>query len=147
MCDVFGTRRLRSCEAARVADHHEIAPGVSIDLSGSPDLAAVASGLRRAAPGTALFFFDRHLRVILAGGPALTAAGYRPEQMEGRLLEDILPPDLFARLAPHYRAALSSGENASMLVERPQASFQVSLAPVRNETGSVIGLYALARTQ
>jgi hypothetical protein len=104
-----------------VADHHEIAPGVSIDLSGRPDLAAVASGLRRAAPRTALFFFDRHLRVILAGGPALTAAG--------------------------YRAALSSGEASSVLVERPDASFQVSLAPVRNETGSVIGLYALARTQ
>jgi hypothetical protein len=123
----------------------ELAPGVSIDVRGVPDHETVERALRRAVPGTALFFFDRHLRVILAGGPALAAAGMPPESIEGRLLEDVLPPASFARLEPCYRGALDSGEPGSFTSRSPAGTFRVDVAPVRGESGTVIGLYALAR--
>ena len=118
---------------------------MSIDLTGVPDLAAVASALQRAIPGTALFFFDRHLRVILAGGPAFTDAGWAPADVEGRLLAEVLPPTVFEEIAPRYQAALDSGEPSTYAVERAGTPFRVDVAPVRNEAGTVIGLYAFAR--
>jgi hypothetical protein len=110
-----------------------------------PDLAAVTTALRRAVPGTALYFFDRHLRVILAGGPALADAGWAPADLEGKLVADVLPPEVFDELAPRYQAALDSGEPSSFELDRPQARFRVDVAPVRNEARTVIGLYAFAR--
>jgi hypothetical protein len=124
----------------------ELAPGVSIDLSGVPDLPALTTALRRAVPGTALYFFDRHLRIILAGGPALADAGWTPAQLEGQMLRDVLAEDVYAELEPHYAAALASGEPSSFDMQHPQIRFHVDLAPVRNDSRTVIGLYAFARS-
>jgi PAS domain-containing protein len=134
-------------DSGAVREKLELAPGVAIDLSGVPDLQAVTDALRRAVPGTALYFFDRHLRVILAGGPALADAGWSPTELEGRLLEDVLERDVYAEVEPHYRDALASGEPSSFDMQRPQAFFHVDVAPVRNESGTVIGLYAFARAR
>src|SRR4051794_19014184 len=126
----------------------ELAPGVSIDVRGMPDHETVTRALRRAVPGTALFFIDRHLRVILAGGPALFDAGWDPAAIEGRLLADVLPPDGFAVLGRIYREALDTGEPGSFTVPGSDGSaYHVDVAPVRSASGRVIGLYALARSQ
>jgi hypothetical protein len=142
---VYGGDPVR--ESGTVEPRLELAPGVAIDLTGVPDLPAVTSALRRAVPGTALYFFDRHLRIILAGGPALTDAGRTPADVEGRLLEDVLSAETYAEVEPHYRAALASGEPSSFDLERRERSFRVDVAPVRNEAGTVIGLYAFARAR
>lgn len=120
---------------------------MSIDLSGVPDIPAVTSALQRAVPGTALYFFDRHLRIILAGGPALMDAGFSPDQLEGRLVAEVVPADIFALMAPHYETALDSGEPSSFEMTTPDGRYRVDVAPVRNESGAVIGLYAFARAQ
>jgi hypothetical protein len=124
----------------------ELAPGVTIDLSGVPDLPAVTSALRRAVPGTALYFFDRHLRIILAGGPALADAGWTPAQLEGHILKDVVDEDVYAELEPHYAAALASGEPSSFDMQHREIHFHVDLAPVRHDSRAVIGLYAFARS-
>jgi hypothetical protein len=125
----------------------ELAPGVSIDVRGMPDHETVTRALHRAVPGTALFFIDRHLRVILAGGPALLDAGWDPAAIEGRLLADVLPPDSFAVLGRIYREALDSGEPGSFTLPTAEGgTYQVDVAPVRSASGRVIGLYALARS-
>jgi hypothetical protein len=125
----------------------EIAPGVSVDLSSVPDVETVSRALRRAVPGTALFFLDRHLRVILAGGPALGRAGRAPEDVEGQLLEDVLPAATYAQLEPFYRAALETGEPSTFALPSEAGEYRVDVAPVRNGTGTVIGLYALAHLE
>jgi hypothetical protein len=125
----------------------ELAPGVSIDLRGMPDHETVTRALRRAVPGTALFFIDRHLRVILAGGPALAEAGWDPAAIEGRLLAEVLPPDGFELLGGIYQEALDSGEPGSFTLPTAEGgTYQVDVAPVRGASDRVIGLYALART-
>jgi hypothetical protein len=123
----------------------ELGPGVSIDIRGMPDHETVARALHRAVPGTALFFIDRHLRVILAAGPALAEVGRDPAAIEGRLLADVIPAERFARLERVYRGALDTGEPRSIRLSADTRDYQVDIAPVRGETGRVIGLYALAR--
>jgi hypothetical protein len=123
----------------------ELAPGVSIDIRGVPDHETVTRALRRAMPGSALFFIDRNLRVILAGGPAFVANGRDPAAIEGQLLADVLPAERFAVLEPAYRSALESGEPGSFMLPGETGTFRIDFAPVRGEPGRVIGLYALAR--
>jgi hypothetical protein len=123
----------------------ELAPGVSIDVRGVPDHETVARALRRAVPGSALFFVDRSLRVILAGGAAIAESGHDPAALEGRLLAESMPAASFALLEPHYRRTLETGEPASFTLPVRDDRYRIDAVPVRNAAGRTIGLYALAR--
>jgi light-regulated signal transduction histidine kinase (bacteriophytochrome) len=76
----------------------------------------------------------------------MRAHGYDPEELEGRLLEDVVPPTVFERLAPEYRAALA-GESRSFDLDTVDgtASYWVQMAPLRDELGQVIGGMAISR--
>ncbi len=58
-------------------------------------------------PGGAVFVLDRDLRYLLAEGEAFSAIGFNLEDVVGRTLFEVLPPDLAASCAPMYRQALA----------------------------------------
>src|SRR5215218_2717394 len=58
-------------------------------------------------PDSAIVLFDHDLRLQLVEGERHLAHGYEPTEMEGRLLREVLPAPLVARLEPEYRAALA----------------------------------------
>jgi PAS domain S-box-containing protein len=103
-------------------------------------------GLIGGLPDSTVQLFDHDLRLLVAEGDRMRAHGYDPEALEGRLLEDIVPPAAFARLAPEYCAALS-GETRSFDMESSDgtASYWVQIVPLRDDLGHIMGGMALSR--
>jgi diguanylate cyclase (GGDEF)-like protein/PAS domain S-box-containing protein len=94
---------------------------------------------------TSVLVFDDELRCIRIGGGAVEAHGYRAAAIEGRLLADFVPESEFARLAPHYRAALA-GERRRF-EHRPADGtrvYDIDVAPVEHD-GRVVGGLAIGR--
>ncbi|MUL35172.1 GAF domain-containing protein [Gloeocapsopsis dulcis] len=58
-------------------------------------------------PGGAAFVVDRNLRYLLAEGEALAIAGFKPEDLVGKTIFEVLPPDLAASYEVLYRQALA----------------------------------------
>lgn len=57
-------------------------------------------------PGGGMSVFDKDLRLSLVGGPALDALGLPKEIIEGKLLKELVPREVYRRLAPYYKNAL-----------------------------------------
>ena len=57
-------------------------------------------GLIAHLPDSTVHLFDHDLRLLLSEGDRMRAHGYDPQAIEGRLLQDIVPPAVFERLAP-----------------------------------------------
>ena len=87
-------------------------------------------------PDGAVFLFDRDLRWLLADGKALAASGVSREQLEGKTLRDVLPPDVSGQIEPVYRAALA-GEPAAAEVEQNGRVYFVHAVPLRDADGTV----------
>jgi PAS domain S-box-containing protein len=62
-------------------------------------------GLIAHLPDSTVHLFDHDLRLLLSEGDRMLDHGYDPQMLEGQLLEDVVPPEAYARLAPEYRAA------------------------------------------
>jgi PAS domain S-box-containing protein len=71
-------------------------------------------------PDVAVLVFDRDLRFELVAGAAVRGAGWRPEEVLGRTLPELLPPGRVERYAAAYRAALA-GERQSFEVDGSRA--------------------------
>ncbi len=119
-------------------------------LLGSPAMFDVASEARYRQlaanlPHTAVFLVDTDLRFVLVEGANLVEEGYDPRRMEGQLLRDIVPPDVYARLEPHYRSALAGTESSFDTVSvRTGAIFQVRASSLRDSSGRIIGAMVLS---
>ncbi len=68
--------------------------------------------LARSVPGVFVLLFDADLRYLIAEGQELETFGYRKEELEGRLIQEVLKGDLATELEPRYRAALAGREVA-----------------------------------
>ncbi|MET0816666.1 MAG: PAS domain S-box protein [Solirubrobacteraceae bacterium] len=103
-------------------------------------------GLIAHLPDSTVHLIDHDLRILLSEGDRMRAHGYEPSALDGRLLEEVIPAEAFAALAPHYRAALR-GERRSFDRDASDgtASYWVQIAPLRDEAGRVIGAMALSR--
>lgn len=66
---------------------------------------AIAEQLTRGA----VFIVNTELRYLLAAGPALRLSGFEPDDFEGRLLSEALPPDLVEQHTQDYLAILAGG--------------------------------------
>lgn len=75
-------------------------------------LVEYSHALVAALPDAAVLVVDTDHRITVAEGAVLSRAGRRPEELLGRRLGDILPPDRRAALVGRYEAALS-GERHS----------------------------------
>jgi PAS domain S-box-containing protein len=87
-------------------------------------------------PDTAVYLFDHDLCFLLAGGAALERSGLSREQVEGKTLYDIAPPQSLEILEPHYRAALDGRESNFELPARDRI-YDVHILPVRNGNSKV----------
>src|SRR5690242_19246300 len=77
----------------------------------SPRDGALAVGARyralvRNLPDTVVAVHDRDLRGVSIDGGAVKWNDDVALNFDGRTLDEILPPDVYERLEPHYRAAL-----------------------------------------
>lgn len=55
-------------------------------------------------PAAAFFVVDQDFRYLLAGGTALVDAGMTPENFEGKLVADVVPPELLGQYLADYTA-------------------------------------------
>ncbi|MBY4214444.1 EAL domain-containing protein [Rhodococcus fascians] len=96
-------------------------------------------------PHTTVLVVDRDLRFILVEGAGLLAEGYDPRRMEGQLLQDTVPPEVYARLEPYYTAAIDGEESSFDTVSsRTGAIFEVKTRPLRDGTGRIVGAMVLS---
>jgi PAS domain S-box-containing protein len=103
-------------------------------------------GLIAHLPDSTVNLFDHDLRLVLSEGERMRDHGYDPQEIEGKLLQDIVPPEAFERLAPEYRAALA-GETRSFDLDTVdgRATYWVQIAPLRDDIGRIIGGMAVSR--
>ena len=103
-------------------------------------------GLIAHLPDSTIHLFDHDLRLLLSEGDRMRDHGYEPQMLEGKLLEDVVPPAAYARLAPEYRAALA-GETRSFDLDTSdgQSTYWVQIAPLRDDLGRIIGGMAISR--
>jgi diguanylate cyclase (GGDEF)-like protein/PAS domain S-box-containing protein len=107
--------------------------------------AELAASVLGSLSETSVLVFDDELRCIRIAGGAVAAHGYTAEGIEGRPLADFVPASEFARLAPHYRAALT-GERRRF-EHRPADGtrvYDIDVAPIEYE-GEIIGGLAIGR--
>jgi PAS domain S-box-containing protein len=103
-------------------------------------------GLIAHLPDSTLHLFDHDLRLLLSEGERMRAHGFDPQALEGQLLVEAVPPALYERLAPEYRAALA-GETRSFDLDAQDgsATYWVQIAPLRDDLGHIIGGMAISR--
>lgn len=96
-------------------------------------------------PHTTVFIVDRDLRFVLVEGADLVAEGYDPRRMEGKLLEDTVPPAVLAHIEPYYRAAVAGEESSFDSVSAGTGRvFQVRARPLRDEADAIVGAMVLS---
>ncbi|NWJ98031.1 MAG: PAS domain S-box protein [Chloroflexi bacterium] len=92
--------------------------------------------LARNLPDSSILIFDREMRYLIAEGGALVKNGFSREMMEGKTLQEILPPEEVVRLLPYYQAALAGLENTFESYYDNQV-YLVRIVPIRNEQGRI----------
>lgn len=58
-------------------------------------------------PDSALLLYDQNLRFILADGPELESTGFSRKMLEGKTLQEALPPEFVDRVEANMRRALA----------------------------------------
>jgi len=110
--------------------------------SGSRELAR-SEALHRTViehfPNGSVVVFDHDLRYQLAGGEALEESGLRPEDLVGRTVRDIFPPDFADKVETMFRKALA-GEAVLTELEYAGELYEVHVLPVRDDGEVVAGM-------
>jgi PAS domain S-box-containing protein len=102
-----------------------------------------ARALLAVIPGGAAFVVDRELRYLLAGGEALGRAGFTPEDLIGKTISEVLPPELAREYEPFYRRGLA-GESFGYDHHAHGRWFVTHGVPLRDETGDVYAVLAFS---
>lgn len=100
--------------------------------------------LARSIPGGFVLLFDTELRYLVAEGRDLARFGFSADDLEGRTMDEALPPSLAAELGPHYRAALA-GADVRWERQVGRRIYELTAAPVRGADGEVFAGMVLAR--
>jgi len=95
-------------------------------------LRALAGGF----PHGCFVLFDRELRYLMAGGPALDSFGHTPEDLEGRTVSEVYAPETATRLEQRFRAALA-GDEQRWEVSSHGREYDLRAVPVRDAEGRV----------
>ena len=106
---------------AALAAHHEVYRSLAANL-----------------PRCSLHVFDRDLRFVFAGGPALEESGIDPVDLQGRTLAETVSPELARVFEPHYRAALAGADADFDHVTSTGRTFHTRIRPVRDEAGATV---------
>jgi PAS domain S-box-containing protein len=100
--------------------------------------------LARNLPNIAILVFDRDYRYLLADGKALEKQGFSKSLVEGRTIDEVLPPANAAKLKPLYDAALS-GEHIHSEREFDGRFYEVDFMPFLDDERNIIAGMALTR--
>jgi PAS domain S-box-containing protein len=95
-------------------------------------------------PNGSVNVFDRDLRYELAAGRGLEQSGIDPEQLIGRTLAEIFPPDQVALVKPHYEKALS-GQTVEFELSLGERCYNICAAPLHVDDGEVRTIVAVAQ--
>lgn len=96
-------------------------------------------------PDTTIFIYDHDLRFTLVEGTILPEVGFTPEQMQGKTLWEVLPPDGAEYLAQFYIAALEGKEQTNLSMENNGHYYSVSFVPIRGLQGEVVAGMAVSQ--
>ncbi|MFB2971349.1 ATP-binding protein [Aerosakkonema sp. BLCC-F183] len=94
-------------------------------------------------PGGALFVVDRDLCYLLAEGEALATAGFKPEDLVGRTIFEVLAPDLAASYEPMYRQALA-GEPFEHEHDAHDRTYISRGTPLRADNGEIYAVLVVS---
>ncbi|MCB5275036.1 Diguanylate cyclase YdeH [Arthrobacter sp. SO5] len=94
--------------------------------------------LARSVPGVFVLLFDSELRYLIAEGQELETFGYRSDEMEGRLIHEVLRDNLAEELEPRYRAALA-GQEVSWSRRIGDRMYRLTAGPVQSD-GETVGM-------
>src|SRR4051812_26750016 len=91
-------------------------------------------------PGSGLLIVDAQLRLRLVEGPAYESIGWNTDSLDGRLLSQVLPLEVWESLAPHYEMALAGGEAAYEFGSLVGSSLHwAQTVALRDAGGAVVG--------
>src|SRR6266545_1934494 len=98
-------------------------------------------------PDVAVVVFDRDLRFELLTGAALRDPAWRPEELVGHTVFELLPAEHAEPLAAHYQAVLAGERRHFELagVRDPERRWSVDALPIQGPDGEVTGGMAVCR--
>jgi PAS domain S-box-containing protein len=97
-------------------------------------------------PDVAILAYDRDLRYTALGG-SLTLPGWRREDIEGRLITEVVPADLLTELLPHCEAALrgESSQHDWAGTRVRSRRYRTAHHPLLDASGAVAGGMMMVR--
>ena len=95
-------------------------------------------------PNGAIGVFDSDFRYVMAAGRALAEVGLTPEQMIGKTLAEMYPPEAVALIEGPYRRAFE-GETVTVDVPLAGRIFTVTAAPLDRVNGTIRTIIAVAQ--
>jgi diguanylate cyclase (GGDEF)-like protein/PAS domain S-box-containing protein len=89
-------------------------------------------------PDGAVALFDHNMRYQIADGKGLARLGIRPRECLDRSIQDVLTPELYRALEPHYRRALA-GRNSDATLNACGRHWEIQISPVRDSGEEIVG--------
>jgi diguanylate cyclase (GGDEF)-like protein/PAS domain S-box-containing protein len=89
-------------------------------------------------PDGLVLLFDKDMRYLVAGGDLLATIGMTPDMLEGKTLQEALPPDAVAVGEPLYRAILAGTAPDEVEQHYGGRIYRTQPVSLRNERGEVI---------
>ncbi|MCU0546571.1 MAG: PAS domain S-box protein [Oscillatoriaceae cyanobacterium Prado104] len=87
-------------------------------------------------PNGSVFVFDRDLRYNLVDGQALAKIGLTKEQLEGKTLQETVPPEDLQLFESKYRAALA-GEEHTFEYKYCGGIYSITIVPLKNDREAI----------
>ena len=99
--------------------------------------------------GEAIFSVDRDMRYIFMNNTAANRMGYKREELIGRRISEVFPPEIGARQEASVSRVFESGkgetrESITHLIGEPRR-YRTSMQPIRDETGETAAVLCIAR--
>ncbi|MGQ4647537.1 PAS domain S-box protein [Lyngbya aestuarii] len=98
--------------------------------------------MARNFPNGVVLLFDRNLRYTLAEGKGLSEFGLAKELIEGKVIEEVFPPEISKVKEPADRAALT-GKATVFEMAYGEQIYLVHVLPVKNEQGEIFAGMAM----
>lgn len=89
-------------------------------------------------PDTVIVLYDEDIRYTLVDGQGLAQIGLNKEEIEGKRLRDVLPPEVYEPNEPAVQAALQ-GEITETVIQFKRQYFRIQILPVRDDKDMIIG--------
>ena len=94
-------------------------------------------------PVGAVFVVDRDLRYLLAEGEALHSAGFKPEDLIGKTIYEVIEPELIAEHEELYQIGFR-GESFTREHNAHDATYVSRGTPLRNSNGEIYAVLAVS---